>query len=150
MLSSVSRRNAFVAGAIALSLLAWNAPALAGADMPGESQSRYLPIQAITQEFGSKSVGGYFLSQSNKCLVTLMLMEKIDPDAPPPAETATRIRLVLEPGQIAGFDSDQGKSVNVTCGQDAASLTVDVGSREQLVSRQSLVVRKSVAEVQTR
>ncbi|TIP26414.1 MAG: hypothetical protein E5X67_20555 [Mesorhizobium sp.] len=54
------------------------------------------------------------------------------------AATATRVRLVLNPGQIAGVDSEEGYLVNLTCGMDATTLLADVGARDKLVALQAL------------
>ena len=85
------------------------------------------------------------MEQAAKCLVTLMVSEKADPDEAPPA-TATRVRLVLSPGQMAGLDSEEGHSLNFTCGEGATALIVDVGEREKLIELQRLALRKTASE----
>ena len=93
-------------------------------------QAKYAPIQNISYDFGSKSMSGYFVEQASQCLVMLMVSEKADPDAAPPA-TAARVRLVLSPGQMAGLDSEQGRSLNFTCGdgRDARSSSTSARRR---------------------
>jgi len=59
----------------------------------------------------------------------------LDPEHPS-GQTAARVRLVLNPGQTAGLDSEEGKSLNFTCGDNAAALFVDKGDREQLLASQ--------------
>ena len=113
---------------------------------PGaDRQAKYAPIQIISYDFGSKSMSGYFTEQASKCLVTLMVSEKADPDAAPPA-TAARVRLVLSPGQMAGLDSEQGRSLNFTCGEGATALIVDVGETEKLLDLQRLALRKTASD----
>ena len=85
------------------------------------------------------------MEQASKCLVTLMVSEKTDPDAAPPA-TAARVRLVLSPGQMAGLDSEQGRSLNFTCGEGATALIVDVGETEKLLDLQRLASRKTASD----
>ena len=99
---------------------------------PVKDEAKYAPIQSIRYDFGSKSMSGYFVEQATKCVVMLMVSEKNDPDTVPSA-TATRIRLVLNPGQMAGLDSEEGRSLNFICGKGATALLVDVGDREKLV-----------------
>jgi hypothetical protein len=53
----------------------------------------------------------------------LMVIEKTDPDLPQP--TAARVRIMLDPLQVAGLDSEEGRSLNLTCGEGAATLAVD-------------------------
>ena len=100
--------------------------------MPVKGEVKYVPMQSIHYDFGSKSMSGYFVDQAADCVVTLMVYEKGDPDAAPPT-TATRVRLALNPGQMAGLDSEEGRSLNFTCGGGATALVVDSGERERLV-----------------
>jgi hypothetical protein len=62
-----------------------------------------------------------------------MIAEKTDPDLPSP--TATRVRVMLDPGQVAGLDSEEGRSLSLTCGEDAATLVVSYGERDKLMAR---------------
>lgn len=128
-----------MAGALYLSAAA---PAVALGD-----EVRYQPVQSITYEFGSKFVNGYFVQEGGSCVVTLMLTEKSDPE-----ETIlgspTRLRMVLQPGQVAGLDSEEAQSLNITCGEDTATLHVDHGAMEQFVARQALAHEKLAAKAQ--
>jgi hypothetical protein len=103
----------------------------------------YRPIDNVRFDFGSKSMSGYFVQQAARCVVSLMVYERPDPDAA--SKTATRLRLVLNPGETAGLDSEEGRSVNLTCGSGATALVVDSGEREELVELQKLPLRKAVA-----
>jgi hypothetical protein len=105
----------------------------------------YRPIDSIRYDFGSKSANGYFVTQAKKCVVMLMVYDKPDPDAPS-SSTATRVRLVLNPGEIAGLDSEEGGSLNFTCGEGATALVVDSGRREKLVELQKLPLRKTASD----
>jgi hypothetical protein len=53
---------------------------------------------------------------------------------------------MLDPGQVVGFDSDEGRSISLTCGEDAATLVVSYGERSKLVARQGLAVTNTIAE----
>jgi hypothetical protein len=53
---------------------------------------------------------------------------------------------VLNPGQTAGLDSEEGRSLNFTCGEGATALVVDSGDREELVELQTLTLRKTASE----
>jgi hypothetical protein len=121
--------------------------ALSGSPSPAENQARYLPIQSISYEFGSKSMSGYFVAQAGTCFVTLMIVEKGDPEEPLPL-SPTRVRLVLYPGQIAGLDSEEGRSLNFACGDDATTLLVDAGERDRLVKLQAPTFPRDVARSQ--
>ena len=90
-------------------------PAVSGQSSQTEGYSKFLPVQSISYEFGSKAMRGYFVQEGEVCLVTLMIIEKIDPERLSPV-TAARVRLMLDPGQIAGLDSEEGGSLNIECG----------------------------------
>jgi hypothetical protein len=107
-------------------------------------EATYRPIQSISYEFGSKFMSGYFLQQSSSCLVYLMITEKIDPDEPL-RFTATRVRMALNPGQVAGLDSDEGRSLNLTCTDDGATLEVKLGDRDTLVALQDRAIQEQLA-----
>ena len=76
-------------------------------------------------------MSGYFVDQATRCVVMLMDSEKRDPDTES-SSSATRVRLVLNPGQTAGLDSEEGRSLNFTCAEGATALIVDGGEREGL------------------
>ena len=110
-----------------------------------DGDAGYKPIQSIAYEFGSKAISGYFVAQGSACLVTLMISDRSDPERPS-AATAARVRLVLEPGQIAGLDSEEGRSVNFTCGREAKTLVVSTGERSKLVAQQGVAVQNAIAD----
>ena len=106
---------------------------------PVEGDALYLPIQSISYTFGSKIASGYFLQRNSVCLVTLMIAEKTDPDLPSP--TAARVRVMLDPGQVAGLDSEEGRSLSFTCGEDAATLVVSYGKRDKLMEQEDAAIK---------
>ena len=122
------------AATFALCLCAWTS---AASSEPAASvnRARYEALQSVSHEFGSKFTSGYFVSETGKCRLTLMVAERSDPEHPS-GQTAARVRLVLNPGQTAGLDSEEGQSVNFTCGDNATVLMVDRGEREALVASQ--------------
>ena len=145
MSPKLSSMSAF-AGTIAVSLWVWVPAASSGPLSSVEGRTVYAPIQSISYEFGSKWMSGYFVQQANNCVVTLMIAERTDLEErllPPPA---TRVRLVLQPKQIAGLDSEEGRSLNFTCGDDATSLIVDAGDRESLVKLQQRALQDTIAQ----
>ena len=142
LIGKIARASAF-AGTVALSLL--TSAAFGQSQAPVKGEATYAPIQSIRYDFGSKSTSGYFVEQAKRCVVMLMVTEKGDPDAAP-SSTATRVRLVLNPGQTAGLDSEEGRSLNFTCGEEATALIVDSGEREKLVELQKLTLRKTASD----
>jgi hypothetical protein len=141
LIRKIARASA-LAGTVALGLVA---SAASAQSQSVKSEAKYAPIQSVRYDFGSKSMSGYFVDQAKRCVVMLMVTEKSDPDAAP-SSTATRVRLVLNPGQTAGLDSEEGRSLNFTCGEGATALVVDSGDREELVELQTLSLRKTASE----
>lgn len=127
-----------VAGTIASITSVLSAGAIGAPQKPVEVQAQYAPLMSISYEFGSKFMSGYFTDQAGRCLVTMMIIERSDPDALQ-AMTAARVRLLLYPSQIAGLDSEEGRSINVTCGENAKTLLVNVGESEKLIAIQSTI-----------
>jgi hypothetical protein len=140
LIRKIAYASAF-AGTVAIGLWASAAPATE----PVKKDAKYAPIQSIRYDFGSKSMSGYFMEQAKKCIVMLMVYEKRDPDADS-SSTATRVRLALNPGQTAGLDSEEGRSLNFTCGEEATALIVDSSEREKLVELQKLTLRKTASD----
>jgi hypothetical protein len=123
-------------GMIAVCLSAWAPAASAGSASAVEDKAVFTPIESIRYDFGSKSMSGYFVEQAAACHVMLMVSETTDPGKSPPP-SAVRVRLVLLPGQIAGLDSDEGRSLNFTCGEGGRTLLVNAGARDRLVKLQA-------------
>lgn len=93
------------------------------------------PIEGVSYDIGSKSMHGYFVRENGACSVILMIAEKIDPETAPPV-SAARVRMMLQPGEVAGLDSEEGRSLNFTCGGSAATLLVNEGETKALVAQQ--------------
>jgi hypothetical protein len=144
MLSKKTAGVVAIAGVTTVTLFASAPAAISGSPSP-QTRAEYKPVQSISYEFGSKSMSGYYVREDRACLVMLMIAEKNDPEmsmAPSP----TRVRLTLNPGQIAGLDSEEGRSLNVTCGADAATLIVDAGDTRKLIARQASRPQRDLAE----
>lgn len=123
-------------GTLAACLWACVPIASAGSPSAVEDKIVFAPIESIRYDFGSKSMSGYFVEQASFCHVTLMISEAADPDKSPPP-SAARLRLVLAPGQIAGLDSEEGRSLNFTCGAGGRTLLVNAGETAKLVKLQA-------------
>jgi hypothetical protein len=121
--------------------------ALSESPSSGGGTAVYVPIQSISHEFGSKSMSGYFLQHAGTCRVTLMIIEKSDPEQLPPL-SAVRVRLVLNSGQIAGLDSEEGRSLNLTCSEGARTLLVNPGDRDELIARQTSSIARAPFTIQ--
>ena len=118
------RHNLFPRSAVlsAIVLLALCASAAAG---PWRSHGdSYQPSQSISYDLGSKLVSGYFLQEDERCSLTMMVAERGDSDVPPQL-SAARTRIVLDPRQQIVFDSEEGRSIRLTCGPSGAQMTAE-------------------------
>jgi hypothetical protein len=122
-------------GTLAACLWASAPGASAGSASAVEDEAVFAPIESIRYDFGSKSMSGYFIEQASFCHVMLMVSEATDPEKSP-APSGARIRLALAPGQIAGLDSEEGRSLNFTCGEGGRTLLVNAGETGTLVKLQ--------------
>ncbi len=135
---------AALTGIIVVGISAAMGGASSGSHEQPESRAEYGPLQAMSYGLGSKFMSGYFIEQATQCLVNLMIIEKSDPDSLL-SSTAARVRLILNPGQIAGLDSEEGSSLNITCDERAARMFVDVGDRQTMVAQQAANAMRQVA-----
>ena len=129
----IAHASAFI-GAFVISL--WASVASSQPLGPIKDKATYAPIESIRYDFGSKSMSGYFVEKDARCVVMLMVYEKRDPDTNF-SSTATRVRVVLNPGQTVGLDSEKGRSLNFTCGEGGKTLLVKAGERGSLLKLQA-------------
>ena len=96
--------------------------------------ARYGVLQNFKHEFGSKFASGYFVREVDRCLITFKIAIRATDSQS--VETVAHIRLDLNPGQVLGLDSEEGQSLNLTCGANAAALTVASGGEDALRAAQ--------------
>ena len=97
--------------------------------------AQYGALQSFSQQFGSKLASGYFVREIDRCLVTLKIAEKGNAESQS-GQAAAQVRLVLNPGQMAGLDSEEGQSLNLTCSTNATALILDSGGKDALMATQ--------------
>jgi hypothetical protein len=113
------------------------------ADQDPSVVATFRPIEGISYELGSKRAVGYFEPRNGKrlvtfkCLVTLMIAEKVDPDQARPS-SAARLSLAMLPGQSAALASEEGTSMEITCGAGAETVAVKRRTLGQLRAIQRL------------
>jgi hypothetical protein len=123
MLTSPIRR-AFVGAVTAGSFAAVAAAAGDAAENRDPSGiATFQPIEAVSYQIGSKRAVGYFEARGGKCQVTLMIAEAVDPDQAW-RSSAARLSLAMAPGQSAALVSEEGASMELTCGGGAQTVTV--------------------------
>jgi hypothetical protein len=115
VISTIGQASVF-AGTVAISL--WASAASSQAAAPVKGEVKYVPMESISYDFGSKSMSGYFVDQAASCVVTLMVYEKGDPDA---AHSSTR--------RAFGSCSIRGKWLASTAKMGAPSTSLVAGER---------------------
>ena len=98
------------------------------------TSATYRSAQAISYQLGSKRAIGYFMRVDGACQVTLMIAEAIDPDLAQPT-SAARLSLSMMPGQSAALASEEGESLELTCGSGAETVLVKLASPEHSYAR---------------
>ncbi|HZF36582.1 MAG TPA: hypothetical protein VE914_22520 [Candidatus Angelobacter sp.] len=116
-------------GLLIASLAAVATVASSATALPGETT--YVPMQAISHDLGSKAAIGYFVREAGACQVVMMIGEKADAETAS-MSSAARLRLALLPGQRAGVDSEEGRSIDLTCGEAADTLIVRNGPTAEI------------------
>jgi hypothetical protein len=126
-------KRAFFVTTIAASLFATLGAASAGQT---PTQAQFQPVQSISYAFGSLSINGYYTQHAATCVVMLTVVDaNVAEDAMP--LSPVRVRMTLLPGQTGGIDSENGDAINITCMDGAASMLVDVGTRDHLAEIQT-------------
>ncbi len=119
------RSNSALAG-IVISLLTLISAIAVTLSTSNADETTYRPIQAINYVLGSKQAVGYFVSEYGECQLTLMVAEEIDPLVATPL-SAARIRVVLRPRQTVILESEERKSLSLTCGNNAETVVAVIG-----------------------
>jgi hypothetical protein len=83
----------------------------------------FRPIDGFSYQFGTKLAVGYFQPLSGNCRITLMIAEMIHPEEAK-SLSAARLSLPLHPGESATLSSEEGASIELTCGVDARTVNV--------------------------
>src|SRR5689334_10016409 len=73
------------------------------------------PIQAVAEDFGGKTVLAYYTRDAGSCDLVLMTGQEPGP----------RVRVSLAPEQAATIEDVAGGKLAMTCGADAAQMTVE-------------------------
>jgi hypothetical protein len=106
----------FAAAGALVALIAASTPARA--NELAQSLGPVGPNEPILMTLDGKRVIAFYVRDVGHCVVNSVLWDTTGADA-----HAARVRISLEPGQIVHIDS-AGKSLNLQCGDNAATLFV--------------------------
>jgi hypothetical protein len=118
---SRKKLNFKVAACAALALFATAWPAFA--NEPASSQGPVGPNQALVAAFGGKRVVAFYSAEKGRCAVNAVVWDKDGEDATRQM-SSMRVRFDLAPGETFHFDSTGTDSLNVKCGDNAATLAI--------------------------
>jgi hypothetical protein len=93
----------------------------------GTGSETFGPIEDISYQLGSKRAVGYFEPRNGRCRLTLMIAEAVDPDEAQPS-SAARLSLPMQPGESIALTSEEGQSIELTCGAGAQTVAVKCGA----------------------
>jgi hypothetical protein len=88
------------------------------------------PNEPILTTVGGKRIIAFYMQDSGRCALHAVSWDSADADSviakigPDPADAAIRVRISLNPGQVAHIDTADNKSLNLKCGKDAEKLAV--------------------------
>jgi hypothetical protein len=88
------------------------------------------PHEPILTAVGGKRVMAFYMQDSGRCAVHAVAWDNADADSviakigPDPADSAIRVRISLYPGQMAHIDTADNESLNLQCGDNAATLAL--------------------------
>ena len=94
------------------------------------------PDDTILDVFGSKRVLAFFEPDMGQCAVRSVAWDIVDAEADT-VYSAVQVRISLKPGQIIHLDASDNETVNLQCGDNAATLAV-VDSDDRIVSGTSI------------
>jgi hypothetical protein len=89
----------------------------------------YRPAQGLTHRFGSKLAVGYFLQKDGGCALSVFLTENTEDSTPP---SASRLQVKVAAGESVKLNSVEGKSLEIKCGAEGATLEVKGGTTQNL------------------
>jgi hypothetical protein len=77
------------------------------------------PYEPILATVGSKRVIAFYVPDSGRCSINAVVFDSASPEAP---YSASRVRINLWPGEAFALDGTQQKSIDLRCGENAATL----------------------------
>jgi len=81
------------------------------------------PLGGISFDIGTKRAVSYFLSESGRCKLTLLVADAIKGDVLP-TDTPIRFDVAIDAGTDARFDTAEGKSLRFACAQGTQTMLV--------------------------
>lgn len=88
------------------------------------------PNEPILTAVGGKRVIAFYMQDSGRCTMHAVAWDNANAGSviarigPDPADAAVRVRITLNPGQIAHIDTADNESLNLQCGDNAATLAL--------------------------
>jgi hypothetical protein len=122
-------RIQFLSFAAAGVLVALTAATSARPDELAQNLGPVGPHEPILTTVGGKRVIAFYVPDVGNCVVNSVVWDITDANA----DSVARVRISLNPGQMMHIDSGAEKSLNLKCGDNAATLSI-VGTSELILA----------------
>jgi hypothetical protein len=80
------------------------------------------PSEPILATVGNKRLIAFYVPDSGRCSINVVLFNAAPAEAP---ASSARVRINLWPGEVFHLDAAQQKSVDLRCGDNAATLALN-------------------------
>jgi hypothetical protein len=81
------------------------------------------PLHGISFDIGTKRAVSYFLSESGRCKLTVVIADAIKGDELP-TDTPVRFDVAIDAGKGARLDTAEGKSLQFACAHGTQAMNV--------------------------
>ncbi len=97
----------------------------AGVSQAGDASSPLTmkPLHGISFDIGAKRAVSYFLSESGRCKLTLIIADAMKGDELP-TDTPVRFEAAIDAGKGAQFDTSEGNALQFGCAATAQTMNV--------------------------
>jgi hypothetical protein len=94
------------------------------ASQAGDTGWTMKPLSGVSFDVGTKHAVGYFLSESGRCMLTVVVADQMRGDDVP-TDTPIRFHVAIDAGKNARFDTAEGKSLQFACGPQTEVVLVN-------------------------
>jgi hypothetical protein len=97
----------------------------AGASKAGEASQPLTmkPLHGVSFDVGTKRAVSYFLSESGRCKLTLIVADQMKDDTPP-TDTPVRFEATIDAGNGTRIDTPEGKGLQFECKPGSLAMSV--------------------------
>lgn len=113
--------NNMIAATVLAGILSVNAVPVS---LAGDASWTMKPLSGVSLDVGSKHAVGYYISESGRCMLTVVVADQMKGDVVP-TDTPVRFHLAIEAGKSAHLDTAEGKSLRFACAPQTEAVLVN-------------------------